>query len=90
MKQTNNIALLVFNTFLQTLAFVLPVLNALSKRRVLRLRALVVLPSRDLGEWRNKTLGLFNYPSSGCVLKIMIHLLSSVHVIRSYSSPLRV
>jgi hypothetical protein len=34
----------------KTLAFVLPVLNALSKRRVRRLRALVILPSRDLGK----------------------------------------
>jgi ATP-dependent RNA helicase DDX51/DBP6 len=34
----------------KTLAFVLPVLNALSKRKVRRLRALVVLPSRDLGK----------------------------------------
>lgn len=33
----------------KTLAFVLPILNALSKRKVKRLRALVVLPSRDLG-----------------------------------------
>lgn len=32
----------------KTLAFVLPILNALSKRVVRRLRALVVLPSRDL------------------------------------------
>ena len=32
----------------KTLSFVLPVLNALSKRMVCRLRALVVLPSRDL------------------------------------------
>lgn len=32
----------------KTLSFVLPVLNALSKRIVRRLRALVVLPSRDL------------------------------------------
>ena len=33
----------------KTLGFVLPVLNALSKRQVRRLRALVILPSRDLG-----------------------------------------
>ena len=33
----------------KTLAFVIPILNALSKRKVKRLRALVVLPSRDLG-----------------------------------------
>ena len=32
----------------KTLAFVLPVLNALATRKVRRLRALVVLPSRDL------------------------------------------
>lgn len=32
----------------KTLGFVLPVLNALSKRQVRRLRALVILPSRDL------------------------------------------
>lgn len=35
----------------KTLAFVIPVLNALAKRRIRRLRALVVLPSRDLGEY---------------------------------------
>jgi len=34
----------------KTLAFVLPVLNSLAGRRVKRLRALVVLPSRDLGK----------------------------------------
>jgi superfamily II RNA helicase len=34
----------------KTLSFVLPVLNSLAGRRVKRLRALVVLPSRDLGE----------------------------------------
>ena len=33
----------------KTLAFVLPVLNALASRKIRRLRALVVLPSRDLG-----------------------------------------
>jgi len=32
----------------KTLAFVLPILNALSTRKVQRLRALIVLPSRDL------------------------------------------
>jgi len=32
----------------KTLAFVLPILNSLSTRRIKRLRALVVLPSRDL------------------------------------------
>eukprot|EP00536_Pseudo-nitzschia_multiseries_P003421 jgi/Psemu1/252649/estExt_Genewise1Plus.C_530017 len=34
----------------KTLAFVLPVLNALSTRKVRRLRALVILPSRDLAQ----------------------------------------
>ncbi len=34
----------------KTLAFVLPVLNALAKRRIRRLRALVILPSRDLAQ----------------------------------------
>lgn len=34
----------------KTLAFVLPVLNALANRKIRRLRALVVLPSRDLGK----------------------------------------
>lgn len=34
----------------KTLAFVIPVLNSLSGRQIRRLRALVVLPSRDLGE----------------------------------------
>ena len=37
----------------KTLAFVLPILNSLAERRVRRLRALVVLPSRDLGECFN-------------------------------------
>lgn len=36
----------------KTLAFVLPVLNSLAGRRIKRLRALVVLPSRDLGRFR--------------------------------------
>jgi ATP-dependent RNA helicase DDX51/DBP6 len=34
----------------KTLAFVIPVLNALANRQIRRLRALVVLPSRDLGK----------------------------------------
>ena len=34
----------------KTLAFVLPVLNALAARKVRRLRALVILPSRDLAQ----------------------------------------
>ena len=34
----------------KTLAFVLPILNAIAGRRVKRLRALAVLPSRDLGK----------------------------------------
>lgn len=34
----------------KTLAFVLPVLNSLAKRKVKRLRALVILPSRDLAQ----------------------------------------
>mmetsp|Transcript_54700 Transcript_54700/g.61134 ORF Transcript_54700/g.61134 Transcript_54700/m.61134 type:complete len:791 (+) Transcript_54700:113-2485(+) len=34
----------------KTLAFVLPVLNSLASRRVRRLRALVILPSRDLAQ----------------------------------------
>ena len=34
----------------KTLAFVLPVLNALATRRIRRLRALVILPSRDLAQ----------------------------------------
>ena len=33
----------------KTLAFALPILNALSSRKIRRLRALVVLPGRDLG-----------------------------------------
>lgn len=33
----------------KTLAFVIPVLNALANRQIRRLRALIVLPSRDLG-----------------------------------------
>ena len=34
----------------KTLAFVIPVLNSLAGRKIRRLRALVVLPSRDLGK----------------------------------------
>ena len=50
----------------KTLAFVLPVLNALANRKIRRLRALVVLPSRDLGKHLhvatilNRTYGLTN------------------------------
>jgi ATP-dependent RNA helicase DDX51/DBP6 len=40
----------------KTLAFVLPVLNALAGRKIKRLRALVVLPSRDLGKERNRIM----------------------------------
>ena len=34
----------------KTLAFVIPVLNSLAKRKIRRLRALAILPGRDLGE----------------------------------------
>ncbi len=36
----------------KTLAFVIPVLNSLARRKIRRLRALVVLPSRDLGKFK--------------------------------------
>jgi hypothetical protein len=36
----------------KTLAFVVPILNSLASRQVKRLRALVVLPSRDLGKFQ--------------------------------------
>ena len=42
----------------KTLAFVIPVLNSLASRKIRRLRALVVLPSRDLGKF------LMIFPSS--------------------------
>eukprot|EP00978_Attheya_sp_CCMP212_P017740 scaffold47753_cov58-Attheya_sp.AAC.8 len=51
----------------KSLAFVLPVLNSLSKRVVRRLRALVVLPSRDLALQVYK---VFNSYSEGSDLRI--------------------
>ena len=48
----------------KTLAFVLPVLNSLARRRIRRLRALVVLPSRDLGEFFI-SIYIFCCPSCG-------------------------
>jgi ATP-dependent RNA helicase DDX51/DBP6 len=45
----------------KTLAFVLPVLNSLARRKVRRLRALVVLPSRDLGKFLYITKPQFHY-----------------------------
>lgn len=51
----------------KTLAFVLPVLNALASRRVRRLRALVVLPSRDLAK---QVFEVFDRYTQGSDLKI--------------------
>ena len=51
----------------KTLAFVLPVLQALSKRKVCRLRALVVLPSRDLAK---QVYSVFDQFKEGSNLKI--------------------
>jgi len=51
----------------KTLAFVLPVLNALSKRRVRRLRALVVLPTRDLA---SQVYNVFQRYAQGSSLKV--------------------
>jgi ATP-dependent RNA helicase DDX51/DBP6 len=52
----------------KTLSFVLPVLNALAKRQIRRLRALVVLPSRDLGT-AFAALGRFLYHGYACIAK---------------------
>lgn len=51
----------------KTLAFVLPVLNSLAGRRVKRLRALVVLPSRDLA---TQVYKVFDRYSKGSDLSI--------------------
>ncbi len=51
----------------KTLAFVLPVLNALAKRHVRRLRALIVLPSRDLAKQVHQ---VFERYAQGSDLKI--------------------
>lgn len=51
----------------KTLAFVLPVLNALAQRQVRRLRALVVLPSRDLAQ---QVYQVFERYAKGSDLKI--------------------
>lgn len=44
----------------KTLAFVIPILNSLASRQVKRLRALVVLPSRDLGKFASFNLTEFS------------------------------
>ena len=51
----------------KTLAFCLPVLNALAKRKIRRLRALVVLPSRDLAK---QVFSVFDQFKKGSDLKI--------------------
>lgn len=51
----------------KTLAFVLPVLNALATRNIRRLRALVVLPSRDLAK---QVYQVFERYAKGSDLKI--------------------
>lgn len=51
----------------KTLAFVLPVLQTLSTRKVRRLRALCVLPSRDLA---NQVYQVFEHYAKGSDLKI--------------------
>lgn len=51
----------------KTLAFVIPVLNALANRRILRLRALVILPSRDLA---SQVYQVFDKFTEGSDLKI--------------------
>ena len=55
----------------KTLAFVLPVLNALAHRQVRRLRALVVLPSRDLAK---QVYQVFERYAKGSDLKIGLSL----------------
>jgi ATP-dependent RNA helicase DDX51/DBP6 len=51
----------------KTLAFCLPVLNALANRKIRRLRALVVLPSRDLAK---QVYSVFDQFKKGSDLKI--------------------
>jgi len=51
----------------KTLSFVLPVLNALAKRQVRRLRALVILPSRDLA---SQVYQVFEKYSRGSDLRV--------------------
>jgi ATP-dependent RNA helicase DDX51/DBP6 len=51
----------------KTLAFVIPVLNALAKRRIRRLRALVILPSRDLA---SQVYTVFQKFTTGSDLKV--------------------
>jgi ATP-dependent RNA helicase DDX51/DBP6 len=51
----------------KTLAFCLPVLNALANRKIRRLRALVVLPSRDLAK---QVHSVFEHFKEGSDLKI--------------------
>jgi len=51
----------------KTLAFVIPVLNALATRRVRRLRALIILPSRDLA---TQVFEVFDKFTEGSDLKI--------------------
>lgn len=55
----------------KTLAFVLPVLNALATRKVRRLRALVVLPSRDLA---TQVYKVFQRYCKGSDLKVGISI----------------
>jgi len=51
----------------KTLAFVIPILHLLSGRRITHIRALIVLPSRDLAQQAYK---VFNDYSKGSTLKI--------------------
>lgn len=51
----------------KTLAFVIPILNALADRQIQRLRALVVLPSRDLAI---QVRDVFQFYATGSNLKI--------------------
>jgi superfamily II DNA/RNA helicase len=61
----------------KTLSFVLPVLNSLAGRRVRRLRALVVLPSRDLGKCREFVLH---------ILLLLVHTRTNLFLFDSCTS----
>jgi hypothetical protein len=65
----------------KTLAYVLPIIDILSKRRVTRLRALVVLPTRDLVTQVKETFDAF---VKGTNLKVMYTVFNLVYMIYSF------
>jgi flagellar motor protein MotB len=65
----------------KTLAYVLPIIDILSKRRVTRLRALVVLPTRDLVTQVKETFDAF---VKGTNLKVMYTVFNLVYMFYSF------